>query len=106
MCVSAFTHLVQNFSGSGAFRTFAGVPDQCPACGGAIEPRRLAAHSTSPGDLLVDFAFQCPRAACRRLFVAEYGRGADGAFALLGVGGAPSHEEERYPGAPALAGRF
>jgi len=106
MCASSFTHLVQNFSGTGAVRTFDGIPDQCPACGGAIEPRRLAAHSTSPGDLLVDFAFQCPRPTCRRLFVAEYAHAANGTFVLLAVVGAHANEEESYPGAPVLAGRF
>ncbi len=100
MCASSFTHLVQNFSGTGAVRAFDGIPDHCPVCGVAIEPRRVAAHSTSAGDLLVDFAFQCPRATCRRLFVAEYARAADGAYTLHAIGGAQAHEDDYHTWAP------
>jgi hypothetical protein len=106
MCASTFTHLVQNFSGSGAVRAFDGLPDHCPACGGAIEPRRIAAHATSPGDLLLDFVFQCPRAMCRRLFVAEYASVAGDAFTLHAVGGAQAHEDDYHSWAPVYAGRF
>jgi hypothetical protein len=72
MSAAAFHHPVQAFRGTGAVRCFTGAPDHCPACGERGEPRPLVAHSTSPDDLLVDFVFQCPRATCRRFFVAEY----------------------------------
>ncbi|HEX8359964.1 MAG TPA: hypothetical protein VF613_07655 [Longimicrobium sp.] len=99
MSASNFTHLVQTFRGGGAVLRFAAVPDRCPACGHSIEPRRLAAHSTSPDDLLVDFAFQCPQAPCRRIFIAEYAREEEPAFALRAVHGLTPHQTEyRYPG--------
>jgi hypothetical protein len=97
---ASFTHLVQTFRGGGAFLGFAALPDRCPACGGAIEPRRVAAHSTSPDDLVLDFAFQCPLAPCRRIFVGEYAREEEETtFNLRGVHGvAPHHTEPGWAG--------
>jgi hypothetical protein len=85
MSATAFTHLVQRFSGTGVVRGFAAAPDRCPVCEHHVEPRPLVAHSTSPDDQLVDFVFQCPRPTCRRTFVGEYGREYGDAYALLAV---------------------
>ncbi|MFL5386784.1 MAG: hypothetical protein ACJ8GN_30190 [Longimicrobiaceae bacterium] len=85
MPAQLFHHPVQTFRGTGAMRRFGAAPDHCPACGAHIEARPLVAHSTSPDDLVVDFAFQCPRVNCRRMFVAEYGLEAGNTFALLAV---------------------
>jgi len=93
MTATAFVHLVQLFRGTGAVLRFSGAPNECPACGRQGEPRRLVAHSTSPDDEMVEFAFQCPRAPCRRLFVGEYGRAAGGAYQPLAVA-APSFGTE------------
>ena len=80
-----FEHLFTDFTGHGATRTFAEVPEQCPTCHHHIDPRRLTAHSTAPDDVSVDFAFQCPRADCRRVFVGRYRAGPDGEYDLLSV---------------------
>lgn len=88
---SDFTHLVQRFRGTGAVVRFSGLPDHCPACGTHVQARPLVAHSTSPDDQTVDFAFQCPRVTCRRMFVGEYGREHGDAYHLLAVA-APSFE--------------
>jgi hypothetical protein len=92
-----FHHPVQLFRGTGALKRFAAAPDHCPACHARIEARPLVAHSTSPDDLLVDFAFQCPQVSCRRLFVAEYGLEAGITYDLLGVA-APAWEEHLLAG--------
>lgn len=98
MPAQVFHHRVQSFRGTGAMRRFAASPDHCPACGAHIEARPLVAHSTSPDDLVVDFAFQCPKVSCRRMFVAEYGMTETNTFELLTVA-APVFGEEA--GAPA-----
>ena len=77
------THLLARFDGRGAVRRFAEVPAVCPACAHHVEPRRLSAHSTSPDDTAVEFVFQCPRDACRRVFVGEYRLGRGDEFELL-----------------------
>jgi len=87
----AFHHPVQLFRGTGATRRFAAAPEHCPVCEQRIEPRPLVAHSTSPDDLLVDFAFQCPNVHCRRLFVAEYALEAGITYDLVAVA-APAFE--------------
>lgn len=89
---AAFTHLVQRFGGMGAVRHFAGAPDHCPACGRHVEPRPLVAHATSPDDQLVDFVFQCPRPACRRVFVGEYGLHVADVYELHAVAAPAFHE--------------
>src|SRR5215207_10177079 len=80
-----FEHLLMDFTGHGATRTFAEVPESCPLCHHHVDPRRLTAHSTAPGDELVDFGFQCPRADCRRVFVGRYRMGPDRAYDLMSV---------------------
>jgi hypothetical protein len=84
---------MQGFRGTGAVRTFEGIPEECPECGHFMEPRRLGVHSTAPDDGRADFAFQCSLDPCRRLFLAEYVR-EDGVYALRSVGGvATAHDE-------------
>lgn len=83
MSTLVFHHPVQTFRGTGALHRFTAAPEHCPACGRHVEPRPLVAHSTSPTDQLVDFAFQCPHAACRRVFVAEYAREPGGGYELM-----------------------
>lgn len=83
MSATIFTHLVQRFAGTGAVWVFDGAPEHCPACGQHIQARPLAAHATSADDQLVDFAFQCPRPECRRMFVAEYGMDYAGRYTLF-----------------------
>ena len=85
MPAHVFHHPVQSFRGAGALRRFTAAPDHCPVCGQSVEPRPLAAHATSPDDLLVDFVFQCPRVSCRRMFVAEYALEAGDRFDLMAV---------------------
>lgn len=80
-----FEHLLMGFDGHGGSRTFAEVPQVCPLCHHHVDPRRLSAHATSPDGGSVDFAFQCPRAECRRVFVGRYQAGQDGAYDLLSV---------------------
>jgi hypothetical protein len=80
-----FEHLLMGFTGHGASRTFAEVPQVCPLCHHHVDPRRLSAHCTSPDGEAVDFAFQCPRTECRRVFVGRYRTGPDGPFELLSV---------------------
>ena len=92
----AFHHPVQTFRGTGALRRFTAAPASCPACGERMEPRPLAAHSTSPDDLTVDFALQCPRVNCRRIFVAEYAAEAGDRLDLVGVA-APDFGELPVP---------
>lgn len=81
-----FDHLVAGFDGHGTHRTFAEVPEQCPVCHHHIDPRRLTAHATVPDGTRIDFTFQCPRAACRRVFVGRYLQGLDGELDLVAVG--------------------
>ena len=83
-----FHHPIQLFRGTGATERFAAAPGHCPVCGQRIEPRPLVAHSTSPDDLLVDFAFQCPQVNCRRIFVAEYAREAGITYDLVAAAAA------------------
>lgn len=99
MSATVFTHLVQRFGGTGAVLTFNAAPEECPVCGRHIEPRRLAAHSTSPDDQVVDFAFQCPHPTCRRMFVGEYGVEHGDVYRLLATA-APAFETD--PAAHAL----
>lgn len=79
-----FLEIVVNYVGHAANRPFAELPRLCPACVHHMEPWRLAARSTCPDDTRVDFAFQCPRPECRRVFVARYHLGPDGEFDLDG----------------------
>lgn len=96
---TVFTHLVQRFCGSGAVLRFEGAPEHCPVCGTHALARPLAAHSISPADHLVDFAFQCPRFACRRVFVGEYARKADGSYALMAAA-APAFDAPEHAAVP------
>ena len=89
-----FEHLTMDFSGHGASRKFGEVPETCPICHHHVDPRRLAAHSTAPDNAEVDFAFQCPRADCRRVFVGRYRLGPDGEFDLQSVAPFTARREE------------
>jgi hypothetical protein len=80
-----FLHVLVDYAGHCSNRRFAEAPRVCPSCGHHMDPWRLAAHSTSPSNVEVDFAFQCPRADCRRTFVAHYVLGADAEFDLADV---------------------
>lgn len=53
-----------------------------------MDPWRISARSTAEDDSTVDFAFQCSRAECRRVFVAGYRLGLDGEFDLESVAAA------------------
>lgn len=105
MSAQVFHHLVQDYDGRGAVRTFATPPEHCPVCGRHVDPRPLAAHATDPGERRIDFAYQCPAAPCRRIFVAEYGRAPCGEYELLAVA-APEPREVSLAGlaAAGLAG--
>lgn len=76
-------HRLIRFDGRDSFRGFAEVPASCPACAYYVSPRPLSAHSICRDDTAVEFVFQCPRAKCRRVFVAEYRQGADLSYELL-----------------------
>jgi hypothetical protein len=88
-----FEHPTTGFAGRGASRRYGEVPEMCPLCRHHVDPRRLTAHSTAPDDARVDFAFQCPRADCRRVFVGEYRLGPDGEYDLLAVAPRPAVAE-------------
>jgi hypothetical protein len=79
-----FMHPVVDFDGRCSNRSFAEIPRLCPICDHHVEPWRLAARATSPDDRLVDFAFQCSRPECRRMFVARYHLGPDDEYDLIG----------------------
>jgi hypothetical protein len=85
-----FEHPTTGFTGRGASRRYGEVPEMCPLCHHHVDPRRLTAHATAPDDARVDFAFQCPRADCRRVFVGEYRLGPDGEYDLLAVAPRPA----------------
>lgn len=93
-----FEHPTMDFTGRGASRRYGEVPEMCPVCHHHVDPRRLTAHSTAPGDARVDFTFQCPRADCRRVFVGEYRLGPDGEYDLVAVSPRPALGET-VPGA-------
>jgi hypothetical protein len=80
-----FMHVLVDFAGHCSNREFAEAPRICPVCEHHMDPWRLAAHSTSPGNAGVDFAFQCPRPDCRRTFVAHYEMGPDAEYDLVEV---------------------
>lgn len=51
------------------------LPERCPICHHAIDPRCLhgVIRSSQPlGETLAEASFQCPRPACLRLFVGRY----------------------------------
>ncbi len=55
------------------------IPDECPLCHYAVEPRLLAAVNTGPGAdtsfrEYLDVAYKCVRSGCGRIFVARYGK--------------------------------
>jgi hypothetical protein len=91
-----FAHLTTDFSGHGSSRRFGDLPETCPHCHHHVDPHRLTAHSTSPGNTTVDFTFQCPRAECRRVFIGRYGVGPDGEFDLQSVE-PHAHRRESVP---------
>jgi hypothetical protein len=88
-----FEHMTTDFTGHGASRRYGDLPETCPHCHHHVDPRRLTAHATAPDSLAVDFAFQCPRADCRRVFVGRYRTGPDGEFDLIAVEPQPVRRE-------------
>ena len=92
-----FEHLTTDFGGRGASRRFAEVPENCPLCHHHIDPRRLTANATSSDNTAVDFAFQCPRAECRHVFVGQYRLGPDGEYDLLSVSPLTARREDFSP---------
>lgn len=81
----SFLHPMVDFAGRCSNRAFGEMPRVCPVCHHHTEPWRLAAHSSSPDDAQVDFAFQCSRRECRRVFVTTYELGADQEYDLIPV---------------------
>lgn len=81
-----YLHVVLDHTGHPANREFAELPAVCPFCQHHGQPFRLAACATDAEDRAVDFAFQCSRPSCRRLFVVSYHRGPDGDFELDDAG--------------------
>jgi hypothetical protein len=77
-----FREVVVNYVGHASMRRFADLPLLCPECERHMEPWRLAARSTNADDTRVDFAYQCSRPACRRVFIAHYHLGPDGVYDL------------------------
>jgi hypothetical protein len=75
-------HIVVDHAGRCANREFAALPHVCPVCHHQSEPYRLAARSTDDEDTTVDFAFQCSRQACRRVYVASYHLGSESEYEL------------------------
>lgn len=49
-------------------------PEACPICHHAIDPRLLGAFFTDVAHDSVEHGFQCPREACRSLFIGYYER--------------------------------
>lgn len=80
-----FVHMTTDFTGHGASRRYGNLPETCPHCHYRVDPRRLSAHATAPDLAGVDFAFQCPRDDCRRVFVGRYRLGPDGELDLASV---------------------
>jgi hypothetical protein len=78
-----FMQPVLNYDGRCSNRSFAEMPRLCPICGHHVDPWRLTAHSTSPDNRSVDFAFQCSLPDCRRMFVAHYELGPDDEYDLV-----------------------
>jgi hypothetical protein len=75
-------HALVTYDGRARAVQFDTLPRACPCCGEQCAPWRLSARATSPDDGLVDFAFQCSRPACRRVFVVRYHRVAGGEYEL------------------------
>jgi hypothetical protein len=80
--MKSYLERLVNFNGHCVNRRFAEMPRLCPVCNHHTDPWRLAARSTAPDDSQVDFAFQCTRPTCRRVFVAGYRLGPDGEYDL------------------------
>lgn len=77
-----YLHVVVDHAGHAANREFAELPAVCPHCSSHVQPFRLMACATDAEDRSVDFAFQCSRPSCRRIFVASYHCGPNGEFEL------------------------
>ena len=92
----SFLHSIVDFAGRCSNQTFAEMPRICPVCPHHTVPWRLAAHSTSPENTSVDFAFQCSRDECRRMFVVNYRLGADMEFDLENPAVASHDSEHRW----------
>lgn len=75
-------HPMVKFDGRAASVQFDALPRYCPCCGEADSPWRLAARSTCYDDMSIDFAFQCSRPNCRRVFVVTYHRDHAGDYVL------------------------
>jgi hypothetical protein len=78
----AHLHVVVDHTGHCANREFAEIPRFCPVCHHQSAPYRLAARCTDDNDVSLDFAFQCSRPSCRRVFVAGYHLGPTGEYEL------------------------
>jgi len=101
-----FEHLTIDFTGHGASRTFGEVPETCPHCHHHVYPRRLDACATVPDGTRVDFAFQCARPECRRIFVGRYVPGPDGELDLDAVSPATARRESIPPEVEAFSAGF
>jgi len=75
-------HPLVTYDGRGASVQFDAMPRRCPCCGEPDSPWRLAARSTTYDEAIVDFAFQCSRPNCRRVYVATYHRNDQGDYVL------------------------
>lgn len=101
-----FEHLTIDFTGHGASRRYGEVPETCPHCHHHVDPRRLTACDTVLGGTRVDFAFQCPRPECRRVFVGRYELGLDGELDLASVAPAQARRESVPAEVEALSPAF
>lgn len=101
-----FEHLTIDFTGHGASRRYGDLPETCPHCHHHVDPRRLAACATVPDAKQVDFAFQCPRPECRRVFVGRYLLGPGGELDLASVAPAQARRESVPAEVEALSPAF
>jgi len=74
--------IIINHAGHCEPRRFAEMPRVCPHCLHQMAPWCLAARSTDAHDRTVDFAFQCSRVVCRRIFVTTYRADEEGTYGL------------------------
>jgi hypothetical protein len=89
----SYLHAFVGHGGHAGNGRFADLPHHCPACSHHVHPWRIGARSTRPDDMAVDFAMQCPRAECRRLFIVAYVMGTDGEFELAAYAAEPWQRE-------------
>jgi hypothetical protein len=80
--MQSYLQVMVTYDGHSVHGHFAELPRRCPVCNHHTDPWRLAARSTVSDDSSIDFAFQCARPDCRRVFVAGYHLGDDGEYDL------------------------